>query len=109
MGEFRRFIIGLVQALQIVLILGATVGGGLYGWLILQTTGYSPYGWQIAGRPAVEVLFPLVGASIGFLVSATGAVLIFMLAEISANTRTTAVMLEELAGARRTANRDRMR
>ena len=83
--------------------------GGLYGLLILQTTGYSPYGWQIANRPAVEILFPLVGASIGFLVSATGAVFIFMLAEISANTRTTAVMLEELAGARRTANRDRMR
>jgi hypothetical protein len=102
MGEFRRLVIGLVEILQIFYIIAATVGGAWAGWRIAWLIGLSPYGLQIADRPAAEILFPLIEALIGFFVAATGAALVFMLAEIAANTRTTVLLLEERAGAGRT-------
>jgi hypothetical protein len=94
MRKFRRFIIALVQVLQILSIIVATLGGGWLGWQIQQAMDYGSSGIEIAGWPAAEIVVPLLGGIIGLYLSAVGAALVFLLAEIAANTRATAFMLK---------------
>ncbi|HUI15970.1 MAG TPA: hypothetical protein VL048_21120 [Xanthobacteraceae bacterium] len=66
MRKFRRFIIALVQVLQILSIIMATLGGGWLGWQIQQAMNYGSYGFAIAGQPAAGIVVPLLGGIIGF-------------------------------------------
>jgi hypothetical protein len=94
MRKRRRFIITLVQVLQILSIIMATLGGGWLGWQIQRAMDYGSYGFAIAGQPAADIVVPLLGGIIGFFLSAMGAALVFLLVEIAANTRATAFMLK---------------
>ncbi|HUI15981.1 MAG TPA: hypothetical protein VL048_21175 [Xanthobacteraceae bacterium] len=93
MKRFRRFIIALAQVLQIFWIIVVTLGGGWLGWQLQQTMDYGLYGLQIWGWPAAEIVIPILGGVIGLFLSATGAAVVFLLAEIAANTRAAVFML----------------
>ena len=84
MGEFRRSIIKLAEAVQVLGMIVATLAGGLFG-----------AGLGFIGRdPGFAFLGFVVGAGVAFIVAATGAAVLFTLSETADNTARLVTLLE---------------
>lgn len=97
MRDFRRMIISFVEGLLVVYIICAAVAGGWYGWKVREAAAYiarSSYP-QLHGA-TIEALAPIVGALIGFALSAVSAAPILLLVDISETTRN--ILQEVLRG-----------
>ena len=92
MSEFRRWILSVAGAVQVWLMVCATLAFGLvgasFGTLMAIGQRSDGGGFQLFGF--------LIGAAIGFLLSASAASFIFALIEIEKNTRDSLERLNQL-------------
>jgi hypothetical protein len=88
MGGFRRFVIGFVEFLQVLGIILITLFSAITGHFAMPASGVLIGGMDLLG--------PILGGLVGFTVSASLASLIFLLAEIAANTRKTALVFDSV-------------
>lgn len=89
MNEFRRFIIGLAEGLQVVGIACVTLAFGAIGAAIGHGMFSGPFVSFAAHRMSsvAELIGFIVGGFVGFTISATAAALLFTLSQIENNTR----------------------
>lgn len=89
MEDFRRFILSVADGIAVLSVIIGTLGAGITGAALGYTTG------AFSGNGAGLAFFGfLVGGFIGFVTSALASALLFVLAEIAANTRRTREILE---------------
>jgi len=86
MSRFRRFVIGISELLAVLAIALVTLGAAYAGYKFIHL---------ITGQADQALIGLLLGACLGFLLSALPAAAMFMLGEIAHNSHKTFLLLEE--------------
>ena len=94
MGGFRRFVIGMTEFFQwisiIIVTFASAIVGKTYSTLAWPNAGTVRFADQSIGSIS-EIAGMIIGGIVGFVVSGTVAAFLFILIEIAANTRQTAI------------------
>ena len=94
MRWFRRLVIGIAEAVLLLLVLAATVGGGYYGFNAAQSVEFFPQ----LGTTANAALGLVIGALVGLAGSTISAAFLYAMFEIADNSRATRKQIEYLSG-----------